>query len=292
MTTARKLGSIPVEAPPPHNGFSLISNDKLLQLYSTVLKCRMVEERIRTLHTRNGSFDLRAAMNQDAAAVGVVLDLLPGDTLAPSPHGFIPCFVRGLPLDNVFSAFVNGSSRPRIRYASLNLVPPSLSLGAQLDRAIAAAIANMAAKNQKIVAVFCGNSKGSPELLHDSMRQAGKRKLPILLVCHSDPDSEEIGRQAQDCGFPGVTVDGDDVVAVYRVSTEAMTHARRGNGPTLIECKPWVLSGRSSSRRSTAGNPVLRMEEYLAGKGLFDRKLKSRIAASFRRELDAALKVT
>jgi pyruvate dehydrogenase E1 component alpha subunit len=120
------------------------------------------------------------------------------------------------------------------------------------------------------------------------MRLAGRLNLPILLVCHSGLASVEICQMAQDCGFPGVTVDGDDAVAVYRVATEAMAHARRGSGPTLIECKPWVLSGEPSTRRRAAGNPIPRMEEYLNRKGLFDRKLKSEVALSFRRKLDAA----
>jgi TPP-dependent pyruvate/acetoin dehydrogenase alpha subunit len=121
------------------------------------------------------------------------------------------------------------------------------------------------------------------------MRQAGKRNLPILLVCHSDSDSDEICAKAQECDFPGVSVDGDDAVAVYRVATEAISHARRGSGPTLIDCKPWPLSGHKSGHRMAAGNPILRMEEYLTRKGLFDRKFKSKVSTGFRRELESAI---
>ena len=122
------------------------------------------------------------------------------------------------------------------------------------------------------------------------MRIAGKRNLPILLVCHNDTDVD-ICQQAEDCGFPGVTVDGDDAVAVYRVATEAIAHARRGSGPTLIECKPWPLAAPSIGRRSKPIDPILNMETYLVRKGLFDKKFKSAVVAAFRRELDDATRV-
>ena len=288
MTTAHSKDAPPAVAAPPHNGFSLISNEKLLQIYSTMLKCRMLQARIRTLSTRLAAS--QSALRHEAAIVGVVLDLLPGDSLAPSPHGFIPAFVKGLPLNSIFSMVAPNGLKPRPPYARLNLMPPSLSLAAQLQRVIEVAAANKKARNKQIVVAFSGSSTESPELLHHAMRQAGKRDLPILLVCHSDSESDEICLKAQEFDFPGVIVDGDDAVAVYRVATEAMAHARRGSGPTLIDCKPWPLPGKKSARRRAAHDPILRMEEYLTRKGLFDKKFKSKVTASFRRELVAALK--
>jgi len=289
MTIANSKVVPPAAATPPHNGFSLISNDKLLQVYSTMLKCRMIQARIRILAQQNGDLASGAA-GQEAAIAGVVLDLLPGDTLAPSPGGFIPCFVKGLSLNRIFSALSPRSGSARPRYAPLNLIPPSLSLAAQLDRAIAAAAENKKSRDKKIAVAFCGNSSASPDVLHEAMHQAGKRNLPILLICQSGSQAEEVSPQAQAFGFPGVIVDGDDAIAVYRVATEAIAHARRGSGPTLIECRPWVLSGQKSSGSLQTSNPILKMEQYLTRKGLFDKKFKSRVTAAFRRELDDAMK--
>jgi TPP-dependent pyruvate/acetoin dehydrogenase alpha subunit len=113
--------------------------------------------------------------------------------------------------------------------------------------------------------------------------------LPILFVCQNSlptkPGSlkrqtrvEEIAAQA--CGFPAIPVDGGDVMAVYRVATEAIAHARKGNGPTLIECR---------AERSKAHDPILKMEAYLTRKCLFSEKLKLEVATSFTKELDAAI---
>jgi len=69
------------------------------------------------------------------------------------------------------------------------------------------------------------------------------------------------------------------VVAVYRVATESITHARMRHSATLIECHLW-----------DGDDPILKMEKYLKRKGLFTPKLKRNIAAAFTRELDAALR--
>src|SRR5579859_379097 len=228
MTTARTKVAPPADTATPHNGFSLISNDKLFEIYSTMLKCRLLEARIRTLSNGTAA---KSAIRLEAAIAGAALDLLPGDTVAPSPGGLVAAFVKGLPLNNIFSIVAPNGAKPRVPYARLNLIPPSLSLAAQLDRVIEVATVNKKAENKQIVVAFCGDASAAPDALHDAMCKAGKRDLPILLVCHSEAESDDICLKAEECNFPGVVVDGDDAVAVYRVATEAMAHARRGSGP-------------------------------------------------------------
>lgn len=245
-----------------------------------MLKCSKLEERIASAKER------AVELSQEAAAVGVCIDLLKEDTLAPSTGGWMQAFVKGLSVERIAAAL----SGRRASYAPLNLVPASLALGAQLDRAILAARENRKRRNKKLVAAFCGSCELAE--IDAAMRKAGKARLPILLVCHSRPDATEIYARAEQYGFPGVVVDGDDAVAVYRVVTEAAAHARRGSGPTLIECKQWPLSSRVTGEPRTAGNPVLNMERYLRRKGLFSAKLKSAVVAEFDRELDKAFRST
>ena len=82
------------------------------------------------------------------------------------------------------------------------------------------------------------------------------------------------------CSFPVIAVDGNDAVAVYRVASEAIAHARKGDGPTLIECI-----------RTKAGDPLLNMEKYLVRKGLFSEEFKRKVAAGCSEKLDAALQI-
>ena len=290
MTIARKKTSAPADSLSTHSGFSLISNEKLLELYITMLKCRMIEERFRILAKRNpGTPSSITAAVHDAAIAGMAIDLLRGDTLAPSPGALIPCFVKGMPLAAIFSSLSGRKTPIRPAYASHGLIRPSFSAATQLKRALRKASTYKAKKNKKIVVVFCGDYTASSSDLDAAMERAGRKRLPVLFVCQTGYEVEDVSAKAHKYGFPGVIVDGDDAVAVYRVATEAIAHARRGSGPTLIECKPWPLSGRKSARPYITGNPIPNMETYLARKGLFSRKLKSKVTAAFQSELEAAI---
>jgi pyruvate dehydrogenase E1 component alpha subunit len=294
MTIASTQIPAPADSTQPHNGFSLISNEKLLELYSTMLKCRLLEQTLAEPLPVAASHDgakRTAVIKQEAAVAGVCADLLPGDTLAPSHRGLMQCFAKGLPLNQVVSLSPAGV-RVRSPYTSFNLIAPRFSLAVQLERAIEAAIANKKSRNKKIAVAFCGLASDSPDVLHQAMLQIGKRKLPMLLVCHSHSETDEIFAQAKECGFPGVIVDGDDAVAVYRVATEAIAHARRGSRPTLIECKPWPLADAQPGRRRKRTDPISNMETYLTRKGLFDKKFKSAVTTAFRRELNAVIHAT
>jgi TPP-dependent pyruvate/acetoin dehydrogenase alpha subunit len=278
MTTRTKEQS--AAATTGNHNFSLISNEKLLQLYATMVKCRMITERARVLIEQNkltGNEDatVGAESRLEAAAVGVAIDLLPEDTVAPSHRDFIVNFIKGLPLDKIFGPVFARATRP--------------GFAAQINLATSKALANKAKKNGRIAVAFPGDGSNSPSLWHEALALASVQQLPILFVCQNMLPADPLRRKkqtgvekiaAQACGFPAITVDGNDVVAVYRVATEAIAHARKGNGPTLIECK---------TGRSTARDPIVNMETYLTRKGLFSEKMKLEVAASFTRELDAAI---
>jgi TPP-dependent pyruvate/acetoin dehydrogenase alpha subunit len=92
--------------------------------------------------------------------------------------------------------------------------------------------------------------------------------------------------RANSTGCPAIPVDGHDVVAVYRVACESIARARGGRGPTVIECRRWQSA---DSVHNPDNNPIHNMEKYLTRKGLFTTALRTKIAAGFRRELDAAV---
>jgi TPP-dependent pyruvate/acetoin dehydrogenase alpha subunit len=301
-------------------GFSLISDDKLFQLYSTMLKCRMLEERISTLLKQSraikGNF---SAAGREAAATGAVIDLLPEDTLIPSLLDLGACFIKGVPLDRIFrqlflsAAGSDKSSRASVRmgYESRHVLAPSSAIGATLGKAAGVASANKSKRNGKVVVVFCGDGHGSGSLWHSALDFACLRDLPILLVCHDNLTDEPVGvgqqnradevsLRAQAHGIPSIPVDGGDVVAVYRVASEAIARGRKGFGPTILECKTvsWdgdedSHSGRTrvsgAAERRSGSDPIVNMERYLVGKGLFSQALKAEVSGQFKEELDAAI---
>ena len=263
--------------------FSLITNEKLLQLYTAMVKCRILEERAQTLFEQ-GKFAGNSVdgAGQEAATVGVTIDLGPEDTIAPLYGDLISGFVTGEPLSKVFGRLFDRTARPEL----------ASQFGDQFNRATGAALANKKNNNGRIAVAFLGDRTTSSGFWHEAFKAAGAEQLPILFVCQSNHGTasgslsdlayaEEIALQEEACGFPWITVDGNDVVAVYRVATEAIAHARKGNGPTLIECR---------FDRSEAHDPILKMEAYLNRKGLLSEGLKLEAAAGFTRELADAMK--
>jgi len=263
-----------------NNGFSLISNEKLLQLYSSLVKCRMIEERVEALLERRQLAGRGiVAKGLEAAAVGVAIDLLPEDTVVASAPDFIVNFIKGDSLANVVSSLIASVVKPK---------PFE-----RMNPALVAAMANKTEKNGRIAVAFHSEEPGASADWHEALTKAAADRLPMLFVSRSSlatgPAIGEVQsrRKASDLkarqyGIPAIPVDSSDVVAVYRVATEAIAHARKGNGATLIDCVT------CSSEPAAEIDAIAKMEAYLRRKGLFREALRREVAAGFSRELDAA----
>lgn len=326
MATKVKEPAAPAAAPKsaangrPNSENPLISDDKLKQIYSTMVKCRLLEERARTLKKQarfKGNY--YAAVGQEAVAVGAGIDLRPEDTVAPSHRDFILNFIKGVPLEIMFSQLYGrvtspdkGRSSPaHCGYAPLNIITPASTIAAQLNIGTGVALANQMKKNDNVVVALSGEGSTSLGFWHEALNFAGVRNLPIVYICQNNLWAEsvsvklqtrvdDISLKATGYGFPGITVDGNDAVAMYRVAQEAIARARSGGGPTLIEAKTYRWYGHSeidpAKYRSAeeveewkAKDPNAAMERYLTGKKLFSAEWKQQIIDSFNKELDAAV---
>lgn len=258
------------------HGFSLISKEKLLALYAAMVKCRMLEERIRLLSQDKPRGAFRG---REAVSAGIVIDLLPDDTVGAQRGDSGPSLLKGVPLRTILSP-----GRGRLvaaAEAKANMLPSANTFLERFEEATRVARRGTRKKAQKVTVLFCGREEPKDTTWEESLCSAATGRLPLLFVCQGDARAADLAQQAQRCGLPGIAVDQEDAVAIYRVASEAIAHARRGNGPTLVECKRWMLNGETPRR-----NAVRTMEAYLTGKGLFSRKLKAEVAAQFSRELD------
>ncbi len=305
---------------------SLIPDEKLKMLYETMLRCRALEARARLLG-KEGRFSLPSASmtGQEAIEVGCTVDLRAGDRVVSPDRDFIFKFIQGLPLSTTLLQLDGRPGDAAGTNASLPLpgkiAEPSLNGCGPFDTGARLALANRLKKNSGVVVAFSHDDSASRRSsLHSSSRSslqtwdealglAGTQSLPILFVVQWVPrgastrlkeraNSKDLSSQAQRHGFPGIPVDGNDVVAVYRVAYESLERARRGGGPTLIECKTYSFDDqakpshkeKSRSQGSVDGwghDPIQYMERYLSRKGLFAEAWKNQVAGEFARRLDA-----
>jgi Dehydrogenase E1 component len=284
-----KPGAAP--APPGDGEFSLIPNNKLLDLYAAMIKCRLIADGIANITADRRK---RALLKSAAVTAGVTIDLRASDAIGPVPFDLTPCVLKGVALKSLLRWWANPSTRfPRV-IARSNVIPPAASDAPRLEAALRLAARFRSTNSGSVVVFFAGpdtlrskpaaSSLFSRELLESFLSQAAAERLPILFVLQSDGNADDYIPISKQCGLPCMVVDRDDVVAVYRVASEALTHARRGNGPTLIDSKPWRLNGRGR-KTSELHNSIGKMELYLAGKGLAYRSVKDKVIKKFAAEV-------
>jgi acetoin:2,6-dichlorophenolindophenol oxidoreductase subunit alpha len=262
----------PAPPPPSESGCPLISDQKLAALYKAMLKHRMLERHMRAKSIR----PIPRLCGRDAVASGIAINLLPEDQLRTADGSPIPGLIRQEPAAEDAIRTVFGQLGERAAQARS---------GAPWDEVLQIARALKFAATKNVVAFICGLTRAPTDVLH----RAAAERLPILFVCRSKRERENLAAMADGCGLPGMVVDCEDAVAVYRVAAEALAHARRGNGPTLMECRQWPVE-RKQEKRSRGGNDsVHKMERYLAGKGLWTREIKRTTRAELERNLERAL---
>ncbi len=158
---------------------------------------------------------------------------------------------------------------------------------------------------------FSGEGSTSLGFWHEAVNFAAVHRLPIVYVIQNNLWAESVNVKAQ-CtvedlstkaagyGMPGISVDGMDAPAVYRVASEAIHRARSGGGPTLIECKTYRWYGHSeidpAKYRDPAEveywksrDPLPFMENYLEKHNLWSDDWKAQVLAEFQKELDGAI---
>ena len=265
-------------------GFSLISDEKLLDIYGSMVKSRMLAKRVCTMAPESEEARrTKAAIGREASIVGVTIDLGSEDTIVHSYGALVVDFIKGPPLNTISGESRNGAKE--------------LSIEARLGSATEAARANKERKNGKVAVIFLGDEAVPAELLWETLRVAGDQMLPVLFVCQNGLQGV-IGKGAGEvgtlegspdtrlCGVPRIPVDGSDAVAVYRVGTESIALARKGMGPTLIECLNHPKLSPTNSEREMVDGPILQMEGYLKRKGLLEERWKQRLMADFSTEIE------
>ena len=262
-------------------GGSLISEAKLKQLYASMLECRLLAQRACLVRGRGRAL-YSAWLGREALVVGSVIDLGPEDAVAIAPGNFIAARVKGAEL----SLLAGQIHHPESSLAH-NLLHSSSEDGEHLKLAYEFALANQKKDPAYVAVAFASAAATTSPAWQRALRSAARKGLPAIFVVENSA-AVLLDFKAPKDGLTRITVDGNDVVAVYRVAYESLQRVRQGGGAVLIEGKTYLEDGKALRR----ADPIVHMERYLKARGLFSPEWKDRLVRKFSREIDAALSST
>jgi 2-oxoisovalerate dehydrogenase E1 component alpha subunit len=297
-----------------------LSEDDLLRLYRHMLRARRVDERMWILNRQGKAAFVISCQGQEAAQVGAAYNLRPGyDYVYPYYRDAGIVMTLGMSArDQLLSLLAkaedpnSGGRQMPGHYSSreLNIVTASAPIGVQYPQATGSALAFKMRGEDGVVLTCGGEASTSEGDWHEAMNFAGIHKLPVVFLIQNNvyaisvPEELQvagsIAGRAAGYGFPGVEVDGNDVLAVYEVAKEAVERARRGEGPTLIEAKTYRMTAHSSDdddrryrERSEVEewrkkDPIVRFKQYLEEVGVLDDEKDREINEEVQAEVDEA----
>ena len=274
-----------------------LSDDQLRDLYVQLVVVRRIDTEGTNLQ-RQGQLGIWApCLGQEAAQVGSASALRPGDFVFPSyrEHGVV--HVRGVDVVNVLQLF-RGASLSGWNPHEKNLALYSIPIGTQTLHAVGYAIGAKWDGAEQCTVVYFGDGATSEGDTNEAFNFAAVNAAPVVFFCQNNqwaisvPLSKQmaspIWRRSFGFGFPGVQVDGNDVLAVYAVTKAAADRARDGGGPTLVEAITYRLGAHTTTDDPTryrtadeldmwmAREPIGRYRAFLEKAGLWSDELDRR----------------
>ncbi len=297
-----------------------LSEEDLRRLYRFMLLTRAFDERALKLQRQGRIGFFVPSTGEEATQVGSAYAFGPEDWFFPAYREQGAAFVRGLtPRDIMCQLFGNAADLQKGRQMpnhfgkkAARFVPTSSPVATQLLHAVGAGYAAKYLHRPTVCATYFGDGGTSTGDFHAAMNFAGVWRAPVVFICKNNQwaisapvtkqtASESIAIKAVAYGLPGVRVDGNDVLAVYRVTKEAAERAGRGEGPTLLEAVTYRMGPHSSSddpkRYRTEAeleewrqkDPLRRFEVYLRSKGILNGDLEARTREEVEAEIAQAV---
>ncbi len=294
-----------------------LTKSQYLDLYYYMKLNRMVEQQLTNLY-RQGKMvgGLYSSLGQEAISIGCAYALDKEDYLAPMIRNQGAVLVKGYRPRDLFTQYMARATGPTGgRDSSSHLgdlvnrkvVAPISMLGDLIPVMAGVALAGRCLGKKIVALTWIGEGGSSTGVFHEGLNFAAVQRLPLVVVlennqwAYSTPVSKQallkdFAGKAKAYGIPGVVVDGNDVVAVYRVAKEAVDRARAGKGPTLIEAKTMRMKGHAEHDDASyvpkamfedwkKKDPIERYEKFLASKKIMTEAEKEQILGRIEREI-------
>ncbi|MGH2443822.1 MAG: thiamine pyrophosphate-dependent dehydrogenase E1 component subunit alpha [Chloroflexota bacterium] len=296
-----------------------LTGEDLLQIYYYMQLTRAVEDRVRALYLQG---KLQGAVytsrGQEGTAVASAYALLPEDYVAPLIRDLGASMARGLQPRAIFAQWLGRLGGPtggrdgNLHFGdlSLGILAPVSMLGATIPVCAGVALAAKQNNRSSVSLAYIGDGGTNTGEFHEGLNFAATLRLPMVIIvedngfAYSTPRSQHVAIQsfverAVAYGIPGVSVDGNDVSAVYRATHDAVERARGGAGPTLIEARTFRMRGHAEHDDASYVppdllahweklDPIDRLSSYLAQHQLIDDAQRTSMAERIKSEIDDA----
>jgi 2-oxoisovalerate dehydrogenase E1 component len=256
------------------------SSELRLENHHAMVEARVIEERMLLLLRQGGLSKWFSGVGQEAVSVGATSALRPDDFILPM-HRNVGVFTRRkVDFDRLFRQLlgrIGGYTEGRDRSFHFGHLPDRIvgmisHLGAMCPVACGLGLAAQLRDSDRVALTFTGDGASSEGDVHEAMNLASVWTLPVIFLIEnnqyglSTPVSEQyacaqLADRASGYGMPGVSVDGNDIEAVYEAVSEAARRARAGGGPSVIECMTFRMRGHEEAS-GTAYVPQPLMDEW------------------------------
>ncbi|MBP1711846.1 MAG: acoA [Deltaproteobacteria bacterium] len=298
-----------------------LTKEELLELYRTMIRIRSFEMKVVELFAAGqipGFAHLYAG--EEAIAAGVCANLAKNDFIISTHRGHGHVLAKGGKIDLMMAEiFGKASGYCKGKGGSMHIADVDLGIlgangivGAGLPIIAGAALACKYKKTGGVAVCFFGDGASNRGTFHEALNLSSVWKLPAIYVCENNflgmsihqkdhMNITDIADRAAGYGIPGVSIDGNDVIAVYEAAANAIKRARNGEGTSLIECKTWRHRGHFEGDPSVykkpeeqeswlKKDPIPRLGTKLMGLNYAKQKELDQIRAEEEAKIEAAVK--
>lgn len=281
------------------------------RLYRAMVFARLYDRKATALQKQGRLATYAPYEGQEAAQVASAAALDVDDWMVATYRDAAAMWMQGYPLE-LLIAGRTGDERGGSPPAPVRVLPPSITVGGHMVHAVGLAWAERLKGTDRISMTYFGDGATSEGDFHEAMNFAGAFRVGCVFLCQNNgwaismprevqTASETIAQKAIAYGMPGVQVDGNDVFAMYRVASEAVERARRGNGPTLIEAVTYRIGPHTTADDPSryrdveaAGewerrDPIERLRLYLSERDAWDPTWQSEIESEAAADIGAAV---
>ncbi len=289
-----------------------IKDEVLKEMYRFLILTKTFDDKALKLQ-RQGRMGTYAPMRgQEACQIGSAFAIQKDDWVFPAFRENGVYMIKGVQPEMLYRYWI-GDERGMQIPKEINILPVSITVGAHLPHATGAAMAFNYKEEKNVAICYFGDGATSEGDFHTALNFAGVFKAPCVFICQnnqwaiSTPVKEQtasktIAQKAIAYGIEGIQVDGNDVFAVYKATSEAVERARNGKGATLIECFTYRLADHTTSddaKRYRNENdliewqkkdPITRFEKYLTEKKIINPVLIGKVKAEAEQQIERAVK--